>query len=215
MRIEEPRSTVQSHRRLAGAGAALHDERALGLGRDQPVLVGLDRRDDVAHAPFAAPVELLEQEVGDRRTFDHRAVERLVRDVDDPPLVGAIPATLGHALRIRGRRRVERACRRRLPVDDDRLSIVVVHPAPPDVERARRSVERQPAEAEPVLGVLKRPRAPLGPGLHRDGRELGRHRALRPGNRRPHAVETRIRVVDIGLFGCELGVRHGPRRLTT
>ena len=34
--------------------------------------------------------------------------------------------------------------------------LVVVHPAAADVERPQRPVERQPAEAEPALGVLER-----------------------------------------------------------
>ena len=109
VRVEEPRRAVQPDRRLAGAGSALHDERAVGIGRDQPVLVGLDRRDDVAHAPLAAPLELLEQEVGHRRAFDGGAVERLVGDVDDAAPVGAVAAPLRDALRIGRRRRVERA----------------------------------------------------------------------------------------------------------
>ncbi len=83
VRVEEPRGAVQPDRRLPGARAALHDERALGLGRDQPVLVGLDRRDDVAHAPLAAALELFEQEVRDARALDRGAVERLVGDVGD------------------------------------------------------------------------------------------------------------------------------------
>ena len=97
VRVEKPRRAVQPDGRLAGAGAALDDERAVGLGGDQPVLVGLDRRDDVAHPPLAAALELLEQEVGDRGALDRGAVERLVGDVDDAPPVGAVAAALRDA----------------------------------------------------------------------------------------------------------------------
>jgi hypothetical protein len=41
-------------------GPPLDDERRLGVTRDQPVLVGLDRRDDVAHVRLAAALELVE-----------------------------------------------------------------------------------------------------------------------------------------------------------
>jgi hypothetical protein len=60
VRVEEPGRAVQPDRGLAGAGPALHDERALWLGCDQPVLVRLDRGDDVAHSHVAAALELLE-----------------------------------------------------------------------------------------------------------------------------------------------------------
>ena len=76
---------MEADRRLARAGAALDDERAVGLGGDQPVLVGLDRRDDVAHPRVAAALELLEQEVGDAGALDRAAVERLVGDVEEAP----------------------------------------------------------------------------------------------------------------------------------
>ena len=91
---------MQADGGLAGARAALDDERALGLGGDQPVLVGLDRRDDVAHPALAAAVELLEQEVGDGGALDGGAVERLVGDVGEPPALGAVAAALRDALRV-------------------------------------------------------------------------------------------------------------------
>ena len=100
VRVEEPRRAVQPDGGLAGARAALHDERAVGIGGDQPVLVRLDRRDDVAHPPLAAALELLEQEVRHRCALDDGAVERLVGDVDDAPAVRAVAAPLGDALRI-------------------------------------------------------------------------------------------------------------------
>ena len=82
LRVEQPRGAVQADRGLAGARAALDHERRVGLVGDQPVLVGLDRRDDVAHVHVAVALELLEQEVADRGAVDDRAVERLVGDVE-------------------------------------------------------------------------------------------------------------------------------------
>ncbi len=215
MRVEEPRRAVQADGGLAGSGAALDDERSVWLGGDQPVLVGLDRRDDVAHLPVTPPLQLLEEEVGDGRALDAGAVERLVGDVDDLPSVGAVAAPLRDALRVGRRGGVERPRRGRLPVDDENLVAVVVHPAAADVERPRRPVERQPAEAEPALGVLERPRTPLRPGLHRERRPLGRHRVLRLAERLAHLVEALVGAVDVGLLRCEFRVSHGRRILRT
>src|SRR4029079_15497173 len=82
VRVEQPGRAGEADRRLARAWATLDDEDAVRLARDQAVLVGLDRRDDVAHVLVAAALELLEQDVGD--AVDHvpgRAVERLVVEV--------------------------------------------------------------------------------------------------------------------------------------
>ena len=73
--VEQPRGPVQADGGLARPRPALDDQRPVRLGRDQPVLVGLDRRDDVAHPPLARPLELLEQEVGDGRALEQRPVE--------------------------------------------------------------------------------------------------------------------------------------------
>ena len=86
---------------------------------------------------------------------------------------------------------------------------VVVHPAPADVQGPERGVERQPAEAEPALGVLERAGSPLCPRLDRERCELGRHRVLRAPERGAHPLERLVGVVDVGLFLLELGVRHG------
>ena len=208
VREEEPRRAVEPDRGLARARAALDDKRAIGLRGDEPVLVGLDGGDDVAHPAFAATVELLEQEVAHGRALDGGSVERLVGDVDEPAAFRAEAAALSHPLRLTRRRGVERARSRRLPVHDERLVRVVVHPAAADVERAQCRVQRQPAEAQAALGVLERRVTALEPRLHRDGGELGRHPVLRTGECLAHLLELRVRVVDVGLFRCELGMRH-------
>ena len=75
---------MEPDRGLAGARAALDDQHARRLAGDQAVLVGLDRRDDVAHALVAAALELLEQDVGDAvDDVAGRAVERLVVEVEE------------------------------------------------------------------------------------------------------------------------------------
>ena len=52
--VQQVRGTVQRDGGLAGAGAALDDEHAVVVGADDPVLLGLDGLDDVAHPAGAA-----------------------------------------------------------------------------------------------------------------------------------------------------------------
>ena len=210
VRVEKPRRAVKPDGCLPGPWPSLHDERAAGIGGDQPVLVRLDRRHDVAHPPLAAALELLEQEVRYGCAFDDRAVERLVGDVDDAPPVRAVAAPLRDALRIGRRGSVERSRRRRLPVHDEHLVLVIVHPPAPDIQRPKRCIEGQTPEAKPAVGVLECPEPPLCPRLHRDRGELGRHRIARALERRAHPVERLVGVVDVGLFLLQLGMRHGP-----
>ena len=56
---------VQGDGRLAGAGTALDDEHLVDRGADDEVLLGLDRRDDLAHRPGALGADLGEHRVGD------------------------------------------------------------------------------------------------------------------------------------------------------
>src|SRR5439155_11174032 len=83
MRIEKPRRSVQPDRGLAGAGTALDHEYAVRVSGNQPVLVRLDRRDDVAHTDVARTLELFEQDVRDAVDDVARGtVERLVVEVE-------------------------------------------------------------------------------------------------------------------------------------
>ena len=135
----------------------------------------------------AAALELLEQEVADAGAVERRAVERLVGDVEQPPALRAEAAAQRDALRVGRRRGVEGPRRGRLPVDDDLLPLVVVHPAAADVQRPLDLLEVEPAEEQAPLGVLEG-REPAGaPRLEREGRDL-----LVGGRRRP-ADDSRIR----------------------
>ena len=53
MGVQEVGDAVQGDRSLAGAWPALDDQETLVGGTDDAVLLGLDRGDDVAHAPVA------------------------------------------------------------------------------------------------------------------------------------------------------------------
>ncbi len=206
--VEQPRRPVQADRRLAGSGAALDGERRPQTVRDQPVLVGLDRRDDVAHVRVARAVQVLEQEVpaGDGR---RRAVEGLVRDREQPPPLDPEAAAQRDALRIGGCGGVERPGGGRLPVDDDRPLLGVVHPTTADVDGAMGSLEVEPAEAEAAARILVRPEALRRPGVDQLRLVLRDHHVLRAFDDGAHALQAFVCVVEVGLLGCEVRVRHG------
>jgi hypothetical protein len=209
LREEEERGAVEPDGGLAGSRAALDDERRLGLASDEPVLVGLDRRDDVAHVRLAAALELVEEEVpaGDRS----RPVEGLVAHVEQAPAFGAEPAPEGDVVRLRRGRDVERPRRGRLPVDDEHLALVVVHPPAAHVERLRRDVEVEAAEAEPPLRVLERAQPAHRPRLERERRDLAVGRVRGSLDEAAHPVETVVRVVDVRLLRRQVRVRHADR----
>ena len=197
--------------RLARSRAALDHERRLGSARDEPVLVRLDRRDDVAHVRRPAPLELVEEEIaaGDRPG----AVEPLVAQVEQAATLGAEAAAQRDAVRVGRRRDVERPRRRRLPVDDEWLALLVVHPPAPDVERPRRRLQVEAPEAEALLGVLERPEPLDRPGLERERRDLAVGCVRSALDQRAHAVEARVRVVDVRLLVREVCVCHASHNL--
>ena len=83
---------MEADRGLSRARPALDDERPLAAVRDQPVLVGLDRRGTMSrHVLGAALLQLLEEGSPDARAVHRRAVERLVADPDE--LAPACPGT--------------------------------------------------------------------------------------------------------------------------
>ena len=199
---------MEADRRLPRSRSALDYEDASGFVRDQPVLVGLDRLDDVPHPLVAAALELLEQEIPDRGAVDDRAVERLVRDVEQPPPVGPEAAAQRHAVRVLRRRGVERPRRRRLPVDDDDALVVLVDPPAADVERVAL-VHVDPTKTDSALRVLVAAKRLGLPLLQRERRELARRGVERAADTGTHALQARVRVVDVGLLGGEIGMRHG------
>ena len=172
VRKQEPGRAVEPDCCLARARPALDDQHTVGLVGDQPVLVGLDRLDDVAHPLVAAPLELFEQEVAERAGLvAGGAAERLVGDVEEAPALGPEAAASRDPLRHDGSRRVEGPCRRRLPVDDDDALVVLVNPAPTDVPRVAL-LHVQTAEADAALGVLVAPKCLRLPFLERERGEL-------------------------------------------
>ncbi len=207
VRVQQERGPVEAHRRLAGSRAALDHERWGGVTRDQAVLVGLDRGDDVPHAAGATARQLLEQQV----VHGGAAVEtreRLVAEVEQAPAVGAEAAPQRDAVRCGGRGGVERARGRGLPVDDEDELIRVVHPAAPDVQRLGGALEVDAAEAEAALCIGEGHEPARGPGLERLRLDLAAARRRRPLDRLAHPVEAPVGVIDVRLLGGQLGVRH-------
>ena len=172
------------------------------------VLVGLDRRDDVAHPLVAGPVELLEQEVVYEARVGERAVERLVADPEEPPALSPEAPPKRDAVWLPRRCGVEGPRGRGLPVDDERAAIVVVHPAAADVGALGRPLAIDPAEAEPALGVLEGAQAAAGPALDRLRRDLRRTGFGGLQEDLAHAVEAVVGLVDVGLLGGQLRMRH-------
>ena len=115
--VEQVRGPVQRDGGLAGARAALHHQHARRLRPDDLVLLGLDRGDDVGHPPGAARAHRGQQRglagepagLGDARRTGGVEVEDLVVDGGDLAAAGAQVPAPAHALRRRGRGRVERA----------------------------------------------------------------------------------------------------------
>ena len=211
MRVEQVRRPMEADGGLAGARPALDDERRLGLARDQAVLVGLNGRDDVAHAVVARAVELLQQEVVDgRRSVGERAVERLVADAGECSALHSEAAAQCDSVRLRGSGGVERPCRGRLPVDDDH-AVVVVDPTPPDVERILGRVEVEAAEAEGSVGIVVA-FAAAGSPMPRSPRPRHRSRAA-PAERTStsrirsrHSYAWSRYACSAGRSGCAMGL---------
>ncbi|CAM5313230.1 hypothetical protein SXANM310S_07451 [Streptomyces xanthochromogenes] len=133
MGVEEVRDPVQAHGGLSGAGTALHAHAAAQAGADDLVLLGLDRRDDVAHRAHAGAFDLrLEQLAGLRRFRRVREVLVLVRR----QLAAGVAesAAQAHVERVLLRGPVERLRDGRAPVDDHRVAVGVVDVPAADVE---------------------------------------------------------------------------------
>ena len=80
---------MKSDSRFASTRAALHDCRCINGSGDDPVLVGLNRRHDVAHLGGSFTPQLLEENVADSGLSCGRNTERLVRDTEEPFLLSA------------------------------------------------------------------------------------------------------------------------------
>ena len=151
---------------LAGAGAALDDQDAAGVGPDDAVLLGLDGADDVGHPAGARGVQRGQQHrltrqagaLGDGGVVE---VQGLVGDGHHRPAAGADVPPPPDAEVVQRGRGVEGLGRRRPPVDQQRLLGAVLggQPDPAHVARHHGVVAVQSAEAEPAVGGVERHQA--------------------------------------------------------
>ena len=85
-----------------------------------------------------------------------------------------------------------------------------MHPAAADVDRVAGLLGVDAAEAEPAVGVLEGAQASGRPVPDRLLGDLGRARFGSAQERLFHAVEARVRLVEVGLLGGEIGMGHRP-----
>ena len=137
---QQVRGTVQAHRGLAGARAALDDEALVATGADHHVLLGLDRGDDLAHRAGAGGADLGEDRVGHAGgdVGGGRVGEVLVEVRRQLPLAHREPAAVGEPEGVVHGRPVERRRDRCPPVDDHRLVVVVLDVPAADVPAVGR-----------------------------------------------------------------------------
>ena len=207
--VEEVGDAVQRHGGLPSPGAALdHDD----TGERQPddrVLLGLDRRHDVAHRRSARRLQRGEQCRIGRGSGIGVLVQHIVVEIGDP-LVGRRSGELempspGHPERRGQRRAVERPGGGCPPVDQRALPVRRIgEPDAADVARRRVGVI-EPAEAQPRAGGGQRVH-PLRPAVHGHvalpaGTELparrrGQHAARLGRGRRELGGEQRVQPAD-------------------
>ena len=139
---QQVRGTVQGDGGLAGAGAALDDEHLVHRRPDHEVLLGLDRRHDLAHRAGALGADLGEHGVRDAAGHVRRVrvVEVLVEVRRQLTLVEHEAPAQVHAERVGAGGAVERRGDRRPPVDDDGVVGVVLDVAAADVPRLAAGV---------------------------------------------------------------------------
>ena len=165
--VEQVGDAVQRHHRLPGARAAFDHQNPGVIEPDDLVLLGLDGRDDVAHALPARCVDRRQQ----RRIpalIGTGSAEDLVGEIDDPPSEGVELPTPTHVLRGRGGGHIERA-RRRCPPIEQQWFVLVVRIEDADAADVQTLVCHavQPAETQSAVGDVQ-PRDLFGQCAHRD-----------------------------------------------
>ena len=152
--IQQVCRAVQRDDRLAGAWSAVDDERLARAGPDDGVLVGLDRREDVAHPLGAAAAEARDERRlgveggGGPQLVEGCGGEGLVPVVGDATGGPAVAAAAGQPHRLGEGGAEEGLCRRRPPVDQQRVAGVVGEADAADVDRLVVAVADHPPEAQ-------------------------------------------------------------------
>ena len=168
MRVEEIGGTVQRNDRLAGAGAALHEQHARHRGTDDLVLLALDGGDDVAESTGAARFDGRDQRsLASHFAFARRIgqfAEEFVVDTEQGAAAGGevTPALDTHRFATGGP--VEGFGHGSSPVDDDGILLSVPDAHPADVELLTRSLGVDPTEHQRTIAEVEL-RQPLNCGL--------------------------------------------------
>lgn len=223
---------MQGHRRLTGAGASLHDQRAAEVGADDAVLLGLDGRDDVVH-----PAGPLRRQRGEQcalalhllpgaAAVEQGLVEDLVVDAGHLAARHRQVPPGANAHRLARRRLVEGARLLRAPVDQEGALVVVAQADAADVAvvgAVHRFVQQQAAEHQtcvdiPQLGELVLVEA-------REGVALAARLMVAPDAVAAHAgqpllrlgtqlVQPLIQPSDHGALAFELRFQHAHGHLS-
>ncbi len=224
MGVQQVRRPVQRDRGLTGPGTALHDEDAVMPGPDDPVLLDLDRLDDVAHLPGPTRVHRRQQRVlvGEhvvRIGIDGVEIERLVLDPEHLASVRLdMPAPRQPFRRCDGRE-IKRPRRRCPPIHQ--IGHVVIGLVRMDADAAdieRHSFDKvQSTETQTILDrvvlrdlieIQRECAVALAAGLHgpTGGAALltALHRGVQAILRSlPHAVEAPVQHGNVGLLASD------------
>lgn len=178
------------------------------LVADHLVLLGLDRRDDVAHALAARCVHRGQQRgVLVTSVALGRPAQHLVGEIEHPTSQGAELAATAHVLGVGPGRGVERPRHRCPPVQQQRFVVVlpVEEAQAPDVEMFSGN-GFQPPEAQSVVGYVESVgffgQGPhLGVAFHRGTAVFAQRGAVPVTHPDALGVQAGVEPVDIGLFG--------------
>jgi hypothetical protein len=160
--VQQEGGAVQRHGRLAGAGAALHDQHTAVRGADDGVLLGLDGPHDVAHAAGARGVQRGQQHtvavgVLEAGAFVVGEVQDLVVQFGDRAALGGDVAAPPQTHRGVPGGEVERAGHRRPPVDQQRGALGVGRTDADAADMVRRAAGQiDPAEAQRAVHRVER-----------------------------------------------------------
>ena len=158
--VEQIGGTMQRHHGLSCTGAAIDDQRACRVGADDGVLVGLDRRQHVAHAWRPTRRKACEQR---RITIEPYPVVDGVRGEHFVPVVGDLPArpsiasARAHSHRLRRRRVEERSSGGGSPVDEQLSARRVGQSDTADIHGLQLVGQRHPSDAQVEPEATKRP----------------------------------------------------------
>ena len=125
--VQEIRDAVQGDRCLAGARPALDDQEALVRGADDAILLGLDRGDDVTHAPVARLAERMHERALalQLQAVRGRGIEQLVLQPRHAPITRRNVAATHDPLRLGRRRLIEGTRSWGAPVDEQGSPVIM------------------------------------------------------------------------------------------